>query len=212
MKLSKSTNMKEQSEKAAHTLRTFLEKAKIPPIVIAKAQGLAIFTAFRAGMYFAGTAGTGIMIARLPDGTWSPPSAFTVRSGSIGIVYGADVFDCICVFNTKEAMDDYQKSEMQLGGGVTLAAGPVGGDANTSERKPIWTYTRSRGLYGGITLDSTVISESSEANSEFYGGPATAKQILSGEVKGKEGPTHWPAGAKELIRLLEEVDKGGRSS
>ena len=80
------------------------EKVKIPSSVIVNAKGLAILSALRAGMYFAGTAGTGVVIVRFPDGTWSPPSAFAVRSGSIGIVYGVDVSDCVCVLNTKDAV------------------------------------------------------------------------------------------------------------
>lgn len=157
-------------------------------------------------MYFAGTAGSGVLLARLSDGTWSPPSAFTVRSGSVGIVYGVDVFDCVLVFNTKEAICQYLSSEMQLGGGVKLAAGPVGGNANTAEVKPVWNYTRSRGLYGGVTLDSTVISESTEGNAEFYGAAVSSRQILEGDVKEQNETQRWPAGAKGLMELLRGVD------
>lgn len=95
---------------------------------------------------------------------------------------------------------------MQLGGGVKLAAGPVGGNANTAEVKPVWNYTRSRGLYGGVTLDSTVISESTEGNAEFYGAAVSSRQILEGDVKEQNETQRWPAGANGLMELLRGVD------
>ena len=59
----------------------------LPPSALSEAKALAIFHAFRGGMYFAGSSGTGIIIARLPDGSWSPPSAFSIKIASVGIVY-----------------------------------------------------------------------------------------------------------------------------
>lgn len=157
-------------------------------------------------MYFAGTAGNGIVVARLSDGSWSPPSAIAVRSGSVGIVAGVDVYDCICVLNTKAAVEAYQKSEMQLGGGLTLAAGPVGGTVKGQETSPVWTYTKSLGIYGGVTLDSTFIKQLPETNAEFYGARVTSAQILSGDVTEQEGVNKWPAGAKALRELLKGID------
>lgn len=151
-------------------------------------------------MYFAGAGGSGVVIARLADGSWSPPSAFSVRSGGIGVVYGVDVYDCICVLNTQEAVDAYAKSETTLGAGVTMAAGPVGGtkDISSKELKPVWTYTKSKGLYGGVTVDGTAIKEKSSMNAEAYGAKITAAKILKGEVK-------WPSTTQlpEVLKVAE---------
>jgi lipid-binding SYLF domain-containing protein len=84
-------------------------------------------------MYLAGSGGSGVVVARLPDGTWSPPSAISVRSGSIGIVY---------VLNTEAAVEAYSKPEMNLGAAFALAAGPIGGTADMKELKPVWVYTK----------------------------------------------------------------------
>jgi lipid-binding SYLF domain-containing protein len=157
-------------------------------------------------MYLAGAGGSGIVVARLPDGTWSPPSAFSVRSGSIGLVYGFDVYDCICVLNTQAAVDAYTKPEASLGGALALAAGPIGGTANTREQKPVWTYTKSRGLYGGLTVDGTFIKENSAANAAFYGSNITAAQILKGEVRAQEGADKWPAGSKRLNQVIKAAE------
>lgn len=158
-------------------------------------------------MYLAGAGGSGVVIARLSDDSWSSPSAFSVRSGGVGLAYGVDVYDCVCVLNTQEAVEAYMKSETTLGAGATLAAGPVGGtaDISTKEAHPVWTYTKSRGLYGGLTVDGTVIKERSGINAEAYGRNVTAAQILKGETK-------WPASVSTT--LLPEVLKmaDGKSS
>lgn len=159
------------------------DKGKIPNEVIINAKGLAIFSGFRAAMYLAGAGGSGIVIARLPDGSWSAPSAFAVRSGAIGLVYGVDVYDCVCVLNTAKAVESYAKPEMSLGGGVALAAGPLGGTASIKEVKPVWTYTKSMGLYGGVTVDGTLIKEKKAMNAEYYGSEVTAAQVLRGKLQ-----------------------------
>lgn len=180
-----------------------IDKGKIPAEVVTNAKGLAIFTGFRAAMYLAGAGGSGIVLARFPDGTWSPPSAFSVRSGGVGLAYGVDVYDCVCVLNTRTAVDAYTKPEMSFGGVVALAAGPIGGTADIKDIKPVWTYTKSRGLYGGLTLDGTVIKERPDANADFYGAKLTSAQILNGEIPTQDGASKWPAGAKKLTEVLK---------
>lgn len=152
-------------------------------------------------MYFAGAGGSGVVMARLPDGTWSSPSAFSVRSGSVGLVYGIDVYDCICVLNTAEAVDAYRKSEVNLGGAVALAAGPLGGNVNVGEVKPVWTYTKSRGVYGGLTVDGTVIKEKKDVNAEFYGREVSSDQILDGQIE-----TGWSQNILELLEVVKAVE------
>jgi lipid-binding SYLF domain-containing protein len=160
-------------------------------------------------MYLAGAGGSGIVVARLADGSWSPPSAFSVRSGSIGLVYGVDVYDCVCVLNTEAALEAYTKPEVSLGGALALAAGPIGGNANVKDIKPVWTYTKSRGLYGGLTVDGTVIRERPSANAEFYGPNISTEQILRGNVKAQDGSNKWPAGSKRLTEILKLAEGKG---
>ena len=210
-------NLNKECDKVASTLLSFVgrlvnspsipatdtsvEEGKLPPEAITNAKGLAIFSAFRAGMMFAGTAGSGVVVARLADGSWSPPSVFSVKSGGFGLVYGVNYFDCVCVLNNEAAVDAYRSPEVTLGGRLDLAAGPVGGALNTGKTSPLWTYTRSRGLYGGVALDGTSIKEQREANAESYGKNIAAAQILRG--KGVQ----WPAGASKLRSALVTLDQ-----
>ncbi|KAH7333187.1 hypothetical protein BKA65DRAFT_538896 [Rhexocercosporidium sp. MPI-PUGE-AT-0058] len=203
MGLFTSSTIDKESDKAAQILNGFVSKGKIPKEAITNAKGIAIFSAIRGGMWVAGSGGSGIVVARLPDGTWSPPSAFSVRSGGVGIVWGVDMYDCVCVLNTDAAVEAYSKPEMNLGGGVALAAGPAGWNGDKHDLKPVWTYTKSRGLYGGLTVDGTVIKERADANAEFYGKKISAAQILRGQVEAGVAANVWPAGAKRLIEVLK---------
>ncbi|RGP79403.1 hypothetical protein FLONG3_2458 [Fusarium longipes] len=202
MGLFKTSELVAECQKSAQTLETFINKGKIPSDVIKNAKGLAIFTGFRAGMYFAGAGGSGVVIARLTDGSWSSPSAFSVRSGSVGLVYGIDVYDCICVLNTIEAVDAYKKSEVNLGGAVALATGPLGGNVNVGDVKPVWTYTKSRGIYGGLTVDGTVIKEKKDVNAEFYGSEVSSAQILDGHVQ-----RGWSENIHHLLEVVKSVER-----
>jgi lipid-binding SYLF domain-containing protein len=157
-------------------------------------------------MYLAGAGGSGIVVARLSNGSWSPPSAFSVRSGSVGLVWGVDVYDCVCVLNTQDAVDAYTKSEVNLGGAVALAAGPLSIPTQMKDIKPVWVYTKSRGFYGGLTVDGTVISQRPETNAEFYGVKVSSEQILKGEVSPQTGDAKWPAGATKLTETLKMAE------
>jgi SH3 domain-containing YSC84-like protein 1 len=188
---------------------TTIGKGKIPTEVLANAKGLAIFSGIRAGMYLAGSGGSGVVVARLPNKTWSPPSAFSVRSGSVGLVYGVDVYDCVCVLNTEAAVEAYSKPDITLGGTIAVAAGPLNGNFDKKEVKPVWTYTKSRGLYGGLTVDGTVIKEKTDANAEFYGSAVTATQILGGEVQPQGGSGKSSTGAMQLAEVLKLAEGEG---
>ena len=98
----------------------------IPSKVVARAQGLAIFTTARAGFQVSGATGSGILIARLPDGSWSPPSGIQVHSVGAGFVIGLDIYDCVVVINTKEALEAFTRTRMSLGSDLAVTAGPWG--------------------------------------------------------------------------------------
>ncbi|KAK0612082.1 hypothetical protein B0T14DRAFT_411602, partial [Immersiella caudata] len=98
----------------------------IPSKVISRAQGLAIFTTARAGFQVSGATGSGILIARKPDGTWSPPSGIQVHSVGAGFMIGLDIYDCVVVINTREALEAFTRTRMSLGSDLAVTAGPWG--------------------------------------------------------------------------------------
>ncbi|GAP92792.1 putative duf500 domain-containing protein [Rosellinia necatrix] len=100
---------------------------KIPASVIAGARGLAIFTTLRTGLHISGAVGSGVVVARLPDGSWSPPAGFTVHTVAVGFMIGVDLYDCVCVLTTQAAVDAFaHRARLSIGGEITVTAGPVG--------------------------------------------------------------------------------------
>jgi lipid-binding SYLF domain-containing protein len=175
---------------------------KIPQKVIQNAVGLAIFTVMRTGLWISGAGGSGVLIARKEDGNWSPPSGILVHTLGVGFMAGIDVYDCVVVINTREALAAFSKVRVSLGGELSVVAGPVGaGGIVESEvlknRKPVWSYMKSRGLYGGLQIDGTIIIERNDENAKFYGERLPISAILSGHVRRVPPET----------RMLDEVVK-----
>lgn len=98
----------------------------IPSKVISRAVGLAIFTTGRIGFQVSGATGSGILIARLPDGSWSPPSGIQVHSVGAGFVIGVDIYDCVVVINSREALEAFKQTRMSFGTDLAVVAGPWG--------------------------------------------------------------------------------------
>lgn len=162
---------------------------KIPSDVIKRAKGIAIFTTMRTGLWFSGAGGSGILMARIPEtGEWSPPSGILLHTAALGFLVGIDIYDCVVIINTYEALEGFKKLRATLGGELSATAGPIGmGGVLESEvhkrQAPIWTYMKSRGLYAGIQVDGTIIVERTDENARFYGRTkVSAQEILAGKV------------------------------
>ena len=180
---------------------------KIPDEVLRNCAGLAIFNVIRVGaMNGSLAAGSGVVIARRPDGTWSPPSSFVVTTLGAGFSFGLDVYDCVCVLNTPKQVEAFTYPRVSLGGGASIAVGPLGTGASvdaalSKTARPIFSYMKSRGLFASVQVDGTVIVARADANSVFYEERGiTAKRILT------ESDLAWPQGAKPLFEVLKAVD------
>jgi lipid-binding SYLF domain-containing protein len=176
-----------------------IPETAIPTAVMREAKGLAILTITKAGFIISGRGGTGIVVARIEKG-WSGPSAVGTGGIGFGFQVGAQVSELVIVLNTPEAVNAFSKGgNVTLGGALSVAAGPVGRDAEASLTlgAAIYTYSRSQGLFAGVSLEGTVIGTRDEANAEYYGKPVEAKDILSGKVEP-------PAGAKKLLQVLSK--------
>lgn len=108
----------------------------IPSKVIDSAVGLAIFTTARAGFHLSGATGSGILVARLPDGSWSPPTGIQVHSVGAGFMFGIDIYDCVVVINTQDALAAFTKTRMSLGSDLAVVAGPWGAGGSVDFAAP----------------------------------------------------------------------------
>ena len=175
---------------------------KIPTHVIKNAKGLAIFTTMRTGLWISGAGGSGVLVAKLPDGSWSPPSGILLHTAGLGFLVGVDIYDCVVVINTKEALDAFSKIRCTLGGEISATAGPLGvGGVLDSElhkrRAPIFTYLKSRGFYAGVQVDGTIVIERSDENERFYNDKIPVADILAGKVR------HPPPEINTLMQTIK---------
>jgi lipid-binding SYLF domain-containing protein len=164
----------------------------------------------RTGLWFSGAGGAGILVAKLPDGSWSPPSGLMLHTAGLGFLVGVDIYDCVMVINTDEALQGFSKLRATVGGEMSAVAGPVGmGGVLDSEvhrrRAPIFTYLKSRGFYAGVQIDGTVLIERTDENEKFYGRKIPVMDILTGKVE------HPPASINTLMKTIraaqgDEVD------
>jgi lipid-binding SYLF domain-containing protein len=172
------------------------EKA-IPQAVLKDARGLAIMTVIKAGFGISGRGGKGVVVARTKH-DWSGPSAIGTGGAGFGLQIGAEVTEFVMVLNTDAAVQAFSRDvNFTLGGDISVAAGPVGRTASVgiTPIAAIYTYSRSQGLFAGVSLEGTVIGTRNDANAEYYGHSVTPEEILSGKVSP-------PPGAMRLVQVL----------
>ena len=193
--------MQADVDQAAAIIERFegISERGIPPAVIRAARGLAILTVTRAGFIGSVRGGTGVVIARTETG-WSSPSAIGAAGLGVGFQAGAEVSEFVIVLNTPAAVDAFaRQSYVTLGGNMTVAAGPVGraAEASVGLQAAVYTYSRSQGLFAGVSLEGTGIGTRDDLNTGYYGRPVEARDVLAGKVQA-------PAGAQRLIAVLSK--------
>ncbi|EEY21852.1 SH3 domain-containing protein [Verticillium alfalfae VaMs.102] len=141
------------------------------------------------GFLGSGRFGSGLVVARLPNGSWSAPSAIATVGGGFGGQIGFELTDFVFILNDANAVKTFaQAGSLTLGGNVSLAAGPVGrnaeaaGAASLRSVAGIFSYSKTKGLFAGVSLEGSGIIERRDANEKLYGTRYTAQQILSGGV------------------------------
>jgi lipid-binding SYLF domain-containing protein len=173
----------------------------IPADILRRAKGLAIMTVVKAGFIWSGRVGTGIVIARLPDGTWSAPSGIHTAGVGVGGQLGVELTDFVIILNTADAVKAFSHGgNVTLGGSLSVAAGPIGRTAEAGgtvgNLAPIFSYSKSKGAFVGVSLEGSVIVERKDANARFYNRKITAQEILGGSVQ-------RPAEAHALYTALD---------
>ena len=164
-------------ESATEVVRAFsaLPVASIPPAMLRNAAGVAIIPDLvKAGFLVGGRFGRGVVLPRLPDGTWGDPVFVTLAGGGFGLQAGIQSADVILVFKTAKSLDRVLngKGKVTLGGDIGIAAGPVGRQAEAATdgqlKAEIYSYSRSRGLFAGVSLEGAGIWSDASANRDFY--------------------------------------------
>jgi lipid-binding SYLF domain-containing protein len=164
------------------------EKA-IPRDVLRHARGIAIMSVVKVGFIFSAKGGQGLVVARTPHG-WSGPSFIATGGGGWGLQAGAQVTDFVIVLNNNAAVQAFSRGgNVAIGADVSAAAGPVGRTAAGAvmPTAAVYTYSKSKGLFAGVSLEGAVIGTQRQSNFRYYGHPVRADSILSGTTKPPPG-------------------------
>jgi SH3 domain-containing YSC84-like protein 1 len=123
----------------------------------------------RAGFIFGGSGGRAVLVAR--DGrTWAGPAFYNLATASVGFQAGIDVSEVIVVVMTDKGFNSLLATTFKMGADASIAAGPVGAGARSTVTADLISFTRAKGVYGGLNLDGTVVSTNVPWNDAFFGG------------------------------------------
>ncbi|HRP17160.1 MAG TPA: lipid-binding SYLF domain-containing protein [Ginsengibacter sp.] len=172
---------------AIRVLREFgTMKEDIPQELLNISEGIIIVPKMiNAGFVIAGKRGRGIALIKDEEGNWSDPVFITITGGSVGFQAGVQSVDLVLIFKNSETLEEIGNGTFTLGGDVSATAGPVGrsGTATTDYKMEaeVYSYSKSKGLFAGISLSGAAISVDRNANNLFYGEELSAADIFSQE-------------------------------
>ena len=164
----------------------------IPDRLLERAYGIAIIPDLTKVAFFAGgRRGHGVLVVRDKQGRFSNPVFITMTGGSFGWQWGVQSTDIVLVFTTPKGVEGINGGKVTLGADASVAAGPVGRQAeaatDASFKAEVYSYSRSRGVFAGLALDGTAITIDDGANAAFYRKPGVAAgDIISGAVTSEE--------------------------
>ena len=178
-------------DQSAEILREFhqIPERNIPPAILSGARGIAIIRVLKVGFGVSGKGGEGVVLARTGSG-WSGPSFIGLGGAGWGFQIGAEVSDFIFILNNDAAVRAFSRDgNVKLGADLSAAAGPYGRDVqgDVTTTAAVYTYSRSRGLFAGASLEGAIIATQKTANARYYGRLVSARSILSGRVSPQPG-------------------------
>ncbi|MBW1722126.1 MAG: lipid-binding SYLF domain-containing protein [Deltaproteobacteria bacterium] len=199
---------KENAEVIVEKARIVLEEMMlsrdggIPTWLIKKCAGLAIIPdMIKGGFVVGGSYGKGIVMAH-KDGKWTGPAFIYLGAGSFGFQIGVQSTDLILVIVGQKTLESFLQSQFKLGADVAVAAGPVGAQATAATeimlKGGIYSYSRAKGLFAGISLEGAGIGTDFDLNRALYTSVSTTRDILFGDHEA-------PPAAQELIAVLNKI-------
>jgi len=178
----------------------------IPQEVMEKADCIIVFPSVLKAAFVVGASyGRGAMVCRSGRsfrGPWGAPAMFALEGGSVGFQIGGQATDLVLLIMNERGASSILSSKVKLGGDASVAAGPVGRDASANTdaymRAEVLSYSRSRGLFAGISLEGSTLRPDDDATADVYGRKLTAKEIVLG------GKTRTPASGRHLVAVLQK--------
>jgi lipid-binding SYLF domain-containing protein len=179
----------------------------IPSSVLEKAEAIAIFPSTIKGAFIVGAQrGKGIISVRdRAKGTWSSPAFMTLTGGSVGFQIGGQAVDVVLVVQNRRGLENLLQNQFEIGGEASATAGPVGRDTSASTdiqlRAEILSYSRSRGLFAGVSLRGAAIRQDQDSNQRFYGSRFRTRDVVL------DGKATMPQSTEAVSAWLEALGK-----
>ncbi len=167
-------------ERASNTAAYFSTDSAFEPLwnLANDAKAMVIIPrSIRAGFIFGGAAGDGLMIARQSDGSWSQPTFLTIGAASFGLQAGGEASEIILLVMTNRGMEQLLSTSAKLGADASIAAGPIGAGAK-AQTTDILAFSRSRGLYGGLSLEGAILKTRRDLNRAYYNKDVSPAEII----------------------------------
>ena len=200
----------DRMNKAADVLKEIMGTPDkgIPQEVLDKAKCIAIVPHMvKGGFIFGAQGGKGVATCRTAKGTWSAPSFFAITGGSFGAQIGVEGIDLVATIMNDAGMKALLNNKVELGGDASASAGPVGrhvsADTDIKADTSILTYSRSKGLFAGVTLNGASIRQDDDSTKAVYGlsGEKAYQRILTGQVPP-------PAEARPFLAVVRSASSG----
>ncbi len=131
----------------------------------------------KAGFIFGGSGGRAIVVAKA-DGKWVGPAFYTMATASVGFQAGVAVSEMVTLVMTDKGLNSLLAASFKMGGDASVAAGPVGAGAKSDVVADLITFTRAKGIYGGLNLDGTLVNLTDEWNKAYFGKAVLPPDIL----------------------------------
>ena len=167
----------------------------IPTSILSTAEAIVVFPSTIKGAFIVGAQrGRGIISVRdRAKGGWSKPAFLTITGGSVGLQIGGQELDIVLVVRNRRGVENLLKNQFEVGGEASAAAGPVGRDTSASTdiqmRAEMLSYSRSRGLFAGVSLRGASIRQDQDANQKFWGSRFTTRDVvLDGKAVTPQSP------------------------
>ena len=195
----------ENATQTFYELADLEESEAIPSTLLKQAEGIVIFPgALKVALGIGGQGGRGLAMVRKSDGSWSNPYFIGMGEANIGAQIGVQSADLVLLFKESKHILDLEKGDLTLGGDVGIAAGPMGRNSSASTDigfdAEIYSYSKSKGLYIGISLEGTVLKTNQKLNSDFYKTPGISMKEVYHEIS-----TPYHASIKELIKAVNHL-------
>ena len=147
---------------------------------VGRAKGVLIAPAIlKAGFIFGGSGGRAVLVAKdANSGKWVGPAFYGLATASVGFQAGVDVSETITLVMTDKGMNALLAPSFKMGADASVTAGPVGAGASSNVVADLITFSRSKGVYGGLNLDGTLVNTSDDWNRAYYGKAVTSPDIL----------------------------------